>query len=147
MDIDKAKPGSFCWFELATSDQAAAKKLRNVGVNAGTADIHVAKEGNIWRFETVHPSGTVKGTCKPVSAPTPVPATLPQYGVVHHTGSRPVVNVLTFFGHTSAQCDIDYTVTGAGIFHRWLRDTPPALRLPATFQPGWHAIGGIYPRP
>lgn len=25
MEIDKAKPGDFCWFELATSDQAAAK--------------------------------------------------------------------------------------------------------------------------
>jgi predicted enzyme related to lactoylglutathione lyase len=27
MQIDKAKPGSFCWFELATSDQAAAKQF------------------------------------------------------------------------------------------------------------------------
>lgn len=27
MDIDRAKPGNFCWFELATSDQAAAKKF------------------------------------------------------------------------------------------------------------------------
>lgn len=27
MEINKAKPGSFCWFELATSDQAAAKKF------------------------------------------------------------------------------------------------------------------------
>ena len=25
MEINKAKPGDFCWFELATSDQAAAK--------------------------------------------------------------------------------------------------------------------------
>ena len=27
MEINKAKPGNFCWFELATSDQAAAKKF------------------------------------------------------------------------------------------------------------------------
>jgi predicted enzyme related to lactoylglutathione lyase len=27
MEISKANPGSFCWFELATSDQAAAKKF------------------------------------------------------------------------------------------------------------------------
>jgi predicted enzyme related to lactoylglutathione lyase len=27
MQINSAKPGSFCWFELATSDQAAAKKF------------------------------------------------------------------------------------------------------------------------
>src|SRR5437588_11224796 len=27
MEIDNAKPGNFCWFELATSDQAAAKKF------------------------------------------------------------------------------------------------------------------------
>lgn len=27
MEINNAKPGSFCWFELATSDQAAAKKF------------------------------------------------------------------------------------------------------------------------
>jgi predicted enzyme related to lactoylglutathione lyase len=27
MDIKNAKPGNFCWFELATSDQAAAKKF------------------------------------------------------------------------------------------------------------------------
>lgn len=27
MEITKAKPGNFCWFELATSDQAAAKKF------------------------------------------------------------------------------------------------------------------------
>lgn len=27
MEINQAKPGSFCWFELATSDQAAAKKF------------------------------------------------------------------------------------------------------------------------
>jgi predicted enzyme related to lactoylglutathione lyase len=27
MDINTAKPGNFCWFELATSDQAAAKKF------------------------------------------------------------------------------------------------------------------------
>ena len=27
MEINLAKPGSFCWFELATSDQAAAKKF------------------------------------------------------------------------------------------------------------------------
>jgi predicted enzyme related to lactoylglutathione lyase len=27
MEITNAKPGSFCWFELATSDQAAAKKF------------------------------------------------------------------------------------------------------------------------
>jgi predicted enzyme related to lactoylglutathione lyase len=27
MEMTKAKPGSFCWFELATSDQAAAKKF------------------------------------------------------------------------------------------------------------------------
>ncbi len=27
MDINKAKPGNFCWFELATTDQAAAKKF------------------------------------------------------------------------------------------------------------------------
>jgi predicted enzyme related to lactoylglutathione lyase len=27
MEINNAKPGDFCWFELATSDQAAAKKF------------------------------------------------------------------------------------------------------------------------
>src|SRR5687768_17903349 len=27
MEINTAKPGSFCWFELATTDQAAAKKF------------------------------------------------------------------------------------------------------------------------
>jgi predicted enzyme related to lactoylglutathione lyase len=27
MEINTAKPGNFCWFELATSDQAAAKKF------------------------------------------------------------------------------------------------------------------------
>ena len=27
MDINTAKPGNFCWYELATSDQAAAKKF------------------------------------------------------------------------------------------------------------------------
>lgn len=27
MEINNAKPGNFCWFELATSDQAAAKKF------------------------------------------------------------------------------------------------------------------------
>lgn len=27
MEIQQAKPGNFCWFELATSDQAAAKKF------------------------------------------------------------------------------------------------------------------------
>src|SRR3954452_18694064 len=27
MEINHAKPGSFCWFELATTDQAAAKKF------------------------------------------------------------------------------------------------------------------------
>ena len=27
MEISNAKPGTFCWFELATSDQAAAKKF------------------------------------------------------------------------------------------------------------------------
>jgi predicted enzyme related to lactoylglutathione lyase len=27
MEISNAKPGNFCWFELATSDQAAAKKF------------------------------------------------------------------------------------------------------------------------
>ena len=27
MEINKVKPGNFCWFELATSDQAAAKKF------------------------------------------------------------------------------------------------------------------------
>jgi predicted enzyme related to lactoylglutathione lyase len=27
VEINNAKPGSFCWFELATSDQAAAKKF------------------------------------------------------------------------------------------------------------------------
>lgn len=27
MEINHAKPGNFCWFELATSDQAAAKKF------------------------------------------------------------------------------------------------------------------------
>ena len=27
MEIDKPKPGNFCWFELATSDQTAAKKF------------------------------------------------------------------------------------------------------------------------
>src|SRR5262245_33568949 len=27
MEINNAKAGSFCWFELATSDQAAAKKF------------------------------------------------------------------------------------------------------------------------
>jgi predicted enzyme related to lactoylglutathione lyase len=27
MEINKAKPGNFCWFELATSDQAAAKNF------------------------------------------------------------------------------------------------------------------------
>lgn len=27
MEISKAKPGNFCWFELATSDQEAAKKF------------------------------------------------------------------------------------------------------------------------
>lgn len=27
MEINTAKPGSFCWFELATSDQEAAKRF------------------------------------------------------------------------------------------------------------------------
>ena len=27
METNNAKPGDFCWFELATSDQAAAKKF------------------------------------------------------------------------------------------------------------------------
>lgn len=27
MEISNARPGDFCWFELATSDQAAAKKF------------------------------------------------------------------------------------------------------------------------
>src|SRR6185503_11479667 len=27
MEVNTAKPGNFCWFELATSDQAAAKKF------------------------------------------------------------------------------------------------------------------------
>jgi predicted enzyme related to lactoylglutathione lyase len=27
LEINKAKPGNFCWFELATTDQAAAKKF------------------------------------------------------------------------------------------------------------------------
>ena len=37
MEINKAKPGDFCWFELATSDQAAAKKFY-AGVFGWTSD-------------------------------------------------------------------------------------------------------------
>jgi predicted enzyme related to lactoylglutathione lyase len=37
MEINNAKPGSFCWFELATSDQTAAKKFYG-GLFGWTAD-------------------------------------------------------------------------------------------------------------
>jgi predicted enzyme related to lactoylglutathione lyase len=37
MQINHAKPGNFCWFELATSDQAAAKKFYG-GLFGWTAD-------------------------------------------------------------------------------------------------------------
>lgn len=51
MEITKAKPGNFCWFELATSDQTAAKKFYG-GLFGWTAnDFPMGPHGYYTMFE------------------------------------------------------------------------------------------------
>src|SRR5439155_26948397 len=51
MDINNAKPGSFCWFELATSDQAAAKRFYG-GLFGWTAtDVPMGAHGFYTTFQ------------------------------------------------------------------------------------------------
>ena len=52
MEINKAKPGSFCWFELATSDQAAAKKFYG-GLFGWTANDLPMGENMVYSMMTI----------------------------------------------------------------------------------------------
>lgn len=51
MEINSAKPGSFCWFELATSDQAAAKKFYTGLFGWTASDVPMGPHGFYTMFQ------------------------------------------------------------------------------------------------
>ena len=76
MEINQAKPGSFCWFELATTDQAAAKKFY-AGLFGWTAnDVPMGSHGFYTMFHLRGQSvGAARG--EPESADDPMGAAEP----------------------------------------------------------------------
>ena len=129
------------------SDGAVVSPLREVGVNAGRADIRIWDSAARWNFSFQTSTYSVSGSCTVTADPVPLQGPIPRYAYVHHSGEPGSHNLLTFYGHHFAPCDPQLEFSGSGRFISWLRDAPEDLRLPASYQPGWIAAGGIYSSP